>query len=518
MDDIDPAASEKAGPRVSVDLRFRDVIEAMPDAVIVADRQGNIVLLNAQAETLFGYDRAELLGRAVETLIPDRYCATHPSLRSAYLAQPQPPRRAMGNGGLALFGRRREGGEFPVEISIAAMPYEGGPLMIATVRDVTAQRKSEESRTKLAQAQEAIRMRDEFLSIASHELKTPLTAVLMQADALTRLLHKPSAPTLPEPLLARLDRIHSGVRRLDALIDQLLDLSRIRAGHLVLRREDVDLTMAVQNVVRLFQDELERAGCELRVYADVALVGFWDPLRIEQVVTNLLSNAIKYGAGRPVEITVGVGDHGRARIAVRDHGIGIAPEHQDRIFDRFQRVASERNYGGFGLGLWIVRQVIEAHAGTISVWSQQGAGSTFTVELPLRPSQSGTMRAVAVPSGADCVMIVDDDAMIRSAFADVLSDEGIDVVAAENGLDALEKLRSGARPRLIFLDLMMPVMDGATFRVEQQKDPAIAQIPVAVLSAADHLETRAVALGAHAYLAKPPDVGSLLRLVERYCK
>jgi PAS domain S-box-containing protein len=518
MDDIDPAASEKAEARVSVDLCFRDVLEALPDAVVVTDRHGNIVLLNAQAESLFGYDRGELLGRPVEALIPDRYCATHPSLRRDYVAQAQPPRRAMGNGALALFGRRRDGGEFPVEISIAAAAPEDGPLVITTIRDVTAQRKSEESRTKLAQAQEAIRMRDEFLSIASHELKTPLTAVLMQAEALTRLLHKPTAPTLPEPLLARLDRIHSGVRRLDALIEQLLDLSRIRAGQLALQRDDVDLTLAVQNVARLFQDELERAGCELRIHAEASLIGFWDPLRIEQIVTNLLSNAIKYGAGKPVEIIISVGDLGRARIAVRDHGIGIAPEHQGRIFDRFERVASERNYGGFGLGLWIARQVVEAHAGTIRVWSQPGAGSTFTVELPLRPSQSGTMRAITAPSGAESVMIVDDDAMIRSAFADALSDEGIDVVGAENGLDALEKLRSGARPRLIFLDLMMPVMDGATFRVEQQKDPAIAQIPVAVLSAADHLETHAAALGAQACLPKPPDVGSLLRLVERYCK
>jgi two-component system sensor kinase FixL len=519
MDEIE-VGLERTEWRSPADLRFRDVFEAVPDAVVVADRQGNIVLVNAQAEALFGYGRAELLGQPVEALIPDRYCATHPSHRRAYLAQAAPPTRPMGDRGLALFARRKDGSEFPVEISIGSVASDDGPMAVTTIRDVTARRKSEESRTKLVQAQEAIRMRDEFLSIASHELKTPLSAVLMQADALTRLLRKPGAPSVPEPLLSRLDRIHTGVRRLDALINQLLDLSRIRAGHLALQRDDVDLALTVHNVARLFQDELDRAGCELVIHADATLVGFWDPLRIEQIITNLLSNALKYGAGKPVEITITEGEHGQARIAVRDHGIGIAPEHLGRIFDRFERVASERNYGGFGLGLWIVRQVIEAHAGTIRVWSQPGAGSTFTVELPLKPSQSGLMRvaASAAAPAMDCVMIVDDDAMIRSAFVDALSDEGIAVLAAENGLDALEKLRAGARPRLIFLDLMMPVMDGATFRMEQQKDASIAQIPVAVLSAADHLETRAATLGAQACLPKPPDVGSLLRLVERYCK
>jgi two-component system, LuxR family, sensor kinase FixL len=479
---------------------FRGFFEAAPDAVVVSDGSGGIVRVNAQTEALFGYTRAELVGEAIEVLVPDHDGA----------AQRRP----------STVGRRKDGSEFLMEISIGPLQSEDGPLAITTIRDVSVRHKSEAPRTKLGQAQEAIRMRDEFLSIASHELKTPLTAVLMQAEALVRLVHKPGGTVFPPPLITRLDRIHTGVLRLDALVNQLLDLSRISAGHLTLQRDDVDLTNAVENVARLFEDELDRAGCELVIHAHAegAIVGFWDPLRIEQIITNLLSNAIKYGAGKPVEITLAPGERGQARIAVRDHGIGIAPEHQARIFDRFERVALERNYGGFGLGLWIVRQVIEAHGGRIDVRSEPGAGSTFTVELPLRPSQSGLMRIAASTPAADCVMIVDDDAMIRSAFADALADEGISVVAAENGLDALAQLRAGSRPRLIFLDLMMPVMDGATFRVEQQKDADLAQIPVAVLSAADHLETRAAALGAQACLSKPPDVATLLRLVERYCR
>lgn len=133
----------------------------------------------------------------------------------------------------------------------------------------------------------------------------------------------------------------------------------------------------------LFQDELARARCPLSLYADQPLVGWWDSLRLEQIVTNLLSNAIKYGGEKAIEIRVGLSEEGMARLVVRDHGIGIAKEHQAQIFDRFERLVSGRHYGGFGLGLWIVRQIIEAHGGRIGVFSEPGAGSSFTVDLPL---------------------------------------------------------------------------------------------------------------------------------------
>jgi two-component system, LuxR family, sensor kinase FixL len=356
------------------------LLEALPDALVISDPEGRIVVVNAQVEALFGYGRAEILGQVVEVLIPERYRAAHPEHRRAY--QGNPRTRPMGAGGLALFGRRRDGSEFPAEISLSPLDTEDGPLAITSIRDATERRRDEEARAKLGQVQEALRMRDEFLSVVSHELKTPLAALQIQVDSILRLDRLGRGEPLPPRLGEKLGTIRRATARMNKLINQLLELSRISAGRLAIERERVDLPALVRGVARLFEDEAERAGCQVDLHLGEAVIGRWDPLRVEQIVTNLLSNAIKYGAGKPVEIQVGTTEAGAARLAVRDRGIGIAPEQQHRLFERFERLVSSHCYGGFGLGLWIVRQIIEAHGGSIQVRSVPGEGSTFTVELP----------------------------------------------------------------------------------------------------------------------------------------
>jgi PAS domain S-box-containing protein len=230
------------------------------------------------------------------------------------------------------------------------------------------------------EAQRAIRARDEFLSIASHELRTPLTPLQLQVQSLRRMLSRP-AGVAPEALAAKVEVAERQVERLGALVSNLLDISRITARRLGLELEQVDLTEVVREVALRSSEQLRRAGCELALDAEAPLVGRWDRLRLEQVVTNLLHNAMKYGAGKPIALTVSAeGD--QARLVVRDQGIGIAPKDQRRIFLRFERAVSERHYGGFGLGLWISRQIVEAMGGTIGVQSALGRGATFTVRLP----------------------------------------------------------------------------------------------------------------------------------------
>jgi PAS domain S-box-containing protein len=493
--------------------RFRRLLEAAPDAMVIVNADGVMTLVNAQTERLFGYPRERLLGRPVEVLIPERYRAAHPWHRSAYFGEPRS--RPMGHGGLALFGLRADGSEFPVEVSLSPMLTAEGTLAIAAVRDISDRVRLEQERTKLVQANEAIRMRDEFLSIVSHELKTPLSALQMQVESILRSAAK---HPLPGRIVDKVSSTLAAIDRLSKLVNQLLDLSRITAGRLRLERVEVDLAAVVRGVLTAFQDELETAGCELRLHTDGPVIGIWDPLRIEQIVTNLLGNAIKYGAGKPIEVTVGQTPAGTALFTVRDHGIGVAPEDQERMFERFERAVSERNYGGFGLGLWIVRQIIEAHGGAIRVWSERGAGATFTVELPLGREVVDAPAPPAVVAPAErCVMLVDDDAMIRETFAEVLEDEGYEVKKAADGAEALRLLRSGARPRVIFLDLMMPVMDGPTFRAEQMKDPVFASVPVVVMSAAGNAPERAAAIGASELMSKPVRYETLVALAERFC-
>jgi PAS domain S-box-containing protein len=231
------------------------------------------------------------------------------------------------------------------------------------------------------EAREAVRARDEFLSIASHELKTPLTTLQLQIQGLARKLKSFVEKPALQGVAARVATSERQVERLTALINNLLDISRITAGRLDLDLEPVDLAAVAREAAARFHEDLARAGCVLELRAEGEYVGEWDRLRLEQIVTNLLTNAAKYGAGRPIEIEVDGGE-ATARFSIRDHGIGIPAEHQARIFERFERAVSDRHYGGLGLGLWIVRQIVDAFGGTIRVESRAGAGSTFTVLLP----------------------------------------------------------------------------------------------------------------------------------------
>ncbi|KYG04868.1 hypothetical protein BE21_44245 [Sorangium cellulosum] len=254
-------------------------------------------------------------------------------------------------------------------------------------RDVTARVRAVQQRDQLLQeerraradAEEALRLRDEFVAIASHELRTPLTSLQLVMQGLERRL----APGLDiEQARAAVARCNRQIRRLADLVDALLDVSRIQAGKLELQPSEVDLGAVVRDAAAQLADQLAQAGSELIVHAEGPVVGRWDSDRLEQVVTNLLTNAIKFGGGRPIEIVI-ASDGRTARLSMTDHGIGIDRGAQSKLFERFKRGVSAKHYGGLGLGLYIARVFVEAHGGRVHVKSELGQGSTFTVELPL---------------------------------------------------------------------------------------------------------------------------------------
>jgi signal transduction histidine kinase len=267
--------------------------------------------------------------------------------------------------------------DFVVKTNLARL----GPAVERSLEEAEIRRERDQALAALTQALQA---RDEFLSIAAHELKTPLTSLLLQAQGLMKAVLPENLQSLDRVKAAStIESVERSAKRLNGLVDQLLEINRVTNDRILLSREAVDLVHVVHEVIARTTELAAAAKVSLQVKAPVSLVGQWDHDRLMMVVTNLLSNAIKYGANHPVEITVSA-EGERARLEVKDGGIGISADDQQRIFGRFERAVPSRHYGGFGLGLWISRKVVEAHGGTIQVNSRPGQGAGFTVVLPLR--------------------------------------------------------------------------------------------------------------------------------------
>ena len=254
---------------------------------------------------------------------------------------------------------------------------------IGSCADITERRQLE------VELRKAVKVREEFLSIASHELRTPLTSLKLRGERLHQHVARAAAAGCePSPLERDAKAMLAQVMNLVKMVDVLLDVSRISDRPLTLERAELDVGPLVSGVADQLKEPASSAGSPIRVEIRGSATARWDRFRIEQVVTNLLSNAIKYGAGKPVDVVVDR-DNGSARIVVTDRGPGIQAEHHGRLFERFARFAPARHYAGFGLGLWIARVIVEAHGGTIGVRSQVGEGASFFVDLPLAaPSSS----------------------------------------------------------------------------------------------------------------------------------
>ncbi len=346
---------------------FRGLLEAAPDAMVIVDERGTIVLVNAQVEERFGYDRAEIIGQSVEVLVPERFSGMHVAFRSGYVAGPRT--RPMGLAG-DLYARRKDGSEFPVEISLAPLETDEGLLVSAAVRDISERRRMQETTD---------RVKDEFFATVSHELRTPLTSLLGYSELMADL------ETLSPQGQRFLSVITRSAERELRLVDDLLTLVAIEESGLSIRPIIVDLESVVREAVEAARPRAEEVDIELSMEIPGMPVQVdADRDRIGQAIDNLLSNALKFTpAGGSVKVKLRQGEKD-AEIEVADSGMGIGEIDPDRIFERLYRsgAAIAQQVPGAGLGLTITLAIVEAHHGTINVVKSDEQGTTFRMTLP----------------------------------------------------------------------------------------------------------------------------------------
>ncbi|MBX3187117.1 MAG: PAS domain S-box protein [Labilithrix sp.] len=354
--------------------QFKETLDAVADAIMILDPATlRLSYANHGASALLGHERGELLGMPMSTFLTDE---THFRGVVSSLAD-----RADDVVMLETRYRTRGGRLVPVEVSLQPIRTDETRI-VSIARDVTDRKRAELERELLYdEARRAVQGRDRFLAVAAHELRTPLAALRLQIDELLVSGRKGDRDAIPRAELEpKLDRVGRQVDRVGDLITKVTDISRARTGGLQLEPEQVSLDVTARDVVGRLAEQADRAGVVVTIEAE-PVHGRWDRLRLEQVVTNLLTNALKFGRGKPVSVTVESSSRG-GRLTVRDRGIGISTEDAARIFEPFERAPGARAVGGTGLGLYIARQIVDAHGGTIRVESQPGEGATFIVELP----------------------------------------------------------------------------------------------------------------------------------------
>jgi two-component system sensor histidine kinase/response regulator len=511
----------------SSEERLRLIINTALDAVITMNAEGLITNWNSEAEKSFGWSAQEVLGRRLsEIIMPRRYREEHERGLLRFLSTGE---------GMMLRQRReitalhRDGHEFPVEVAISPVKFGGQWIFSSFIRDITEQKRAEEEllSAKLA-AEEANRAKSIFLANMSHELRTPLNAIIGYSEMLEEETNELGNVAVVQDL----QKIQSAGKHLLALINDILDLSKIEAGKMALHVETFDVAQMLEEIASTVRPAVAKNTntLEVNVAKNVSEMHA-DLTKVRQILLNLLSNACKFTDHGIISLNAcrrTIDHRDWLQFEVWDTGIGITAEQKENLFLEFSQADASiaRKYGGTGLGLAITNRFIQIMRGTITVDSQPGRGSTFTVQLPaevlpesfeLAPSQLAVAlltESEPMQPNRGTILVIDDDPAVRDLTSRFLAKLGFRVITGESGAEGL-RLAKKVHPLLITLDVMMPELDGWSVLRELKADPSLAEIPVIMVTVVDN-EPMGIDLGASNYLIKPVDRERLALLVEQY--
>ncbi len=489
---------------------FEDLVLNSPVAVVTLDTRHNIVSCNPAFEQLYGYSQSEVIGRNLDELISTDTSRTEAVAITQHVLK---------EGAVRSIGRRRRRDGTLVDVEVLGVPVrvEGKLVgLMGLYHDI-----SELTQARHA-AEEANNAKSQFLASMSHELRTPLNAIIGYSEMLEEEVNELGHPDLAPDLR----KIQGAGKHLLALINDILDLSKIEAGKLELYLEDFDPGELIRDVATTIQPLVAKNHNELVVEANELGQMRGDQTKLRQMLLNLLSNACKFTERGRVSLEaarVGTGDGERLRFRVTDSGIGMTPEQLTRIFEAFSQAeaSTSRRYGGTGLGLAITRRFAQLMGGDVTVESEPGRGSSFTIELPVKgatraepPDPGRPVEAGAGAGRAGTVLVIDDNAEARDLIGRFLESDGFAVIRAPDGPAGLELARRH-RPQAITLDVLMPGMDGWSVLSILKADPELADIPVIMATVLDN-RPLGFALGAAEYLTKPVDRNRLRSVLARH--